>query len=174
MAPVPPQTLPPEQGLEGTWGTPLSLPDLDWPCPTPTAWQLGPQPPRSTASPPGKRPLIHQNCLPNPLGRIAGLVIQTLPLPRSRPSYLGPGTRLVSPSHRAPPSTPSITCSDQPNQRASGSTVVLPRKERSWCPWLGPPLAEETPGTGRWLGENSVACDSPTHACQPCPLWPAT
>lgn len=66
--PVPPRTLPPEPGLLAGRGFPLVLPDLDWPRPSPTAWQLGPQPPpqHGFPPPPGKRPPSRQNCLPDP------------------------------------------------------------------------------------------------------------
>lgn len=69
---LPPRTLLPEPGLlAGGWGVggvPLILPNLDWPRPSPTAWQLGPQPPpqHGFPLPPGKLPPSRQNCLPDP------------------------------------------------------------------------------------------------------------
>ena len=73
--PIPPQTLPPEQGLLGELGTPLVLPDLDWPCPSLDRMAAGPTAPTAARLPlpPGKRPPSHQDCLLNPFGRTVGL-----------------------------------------------------------------------------------------------------
>lgn len=167
--PVLPQTPPPEQGLLGAGGGGLPSSILTWVAPSPTAWQLGPQPHR-TASPCllGSTLPPTRTAFPVHLSELLGCEADPVPsLLR-----LSPGLRGRPPPTPSPSSFKPILVS---NQRASGPALVPPGPGRSQgLSWPRPGLHETGKTRGsRPLPEGGLSDPWWSHLPALSP-WPAT